>query len=268
MQGVSAGRPGAVRLLPSLRLYSPCGELLRLPCFQSRLTPHSVVHWPELYRGRSPASVRSPSAGKGRPDRLAGLATVCSPLTGPEQRRSLPSSPLLHVQLAGSWAVQARASQAPTVPTALPRPIPLYSSQQCIDTQVVSDSPADQERVKSRPTLLPLCSRCPPPLSDVPRPAPGTSDPLQGALPSPPHLWAPPPPHPLLCCSPPPPSRGSARGVCPDRLGSQSSELSSPPDMTCLCADGFTRLELALRGGKKPFVFISGPQHLEHASRA
>lgn len=65
LHGVSAGRPGAARLLPSLRVYSPCGELLSLPCFESRLTPHSVVHRPELYRGRSPPLCALPQRGRG-----------------------------------------------------------------------------------------------------------------------------------------------------------------------------------------------------------
>ena len=91
LQGVSVGRPGVVRLLPSLRIHSLCGELLHLPGFQSRLTPRSLVRWPELYRSRSPASVCSPAAGKGHPDHLGRLAATCSPLAGPEPRRPLPS---------------------------------------------------------------------------------------------------------------------------------------------------------------------------------
>ena len=176
----------------SLRVHSRSCEPLRLPGSQFHLTPRSLVHWPELHRGRSPGSVCSPEAGKRHPDRPAGLPAACSPLTGPQPGRSRPSSPLSRTsssRAAGqSKRVHPRLPSCPP-PSFMPVPVCLVSSQ----TRVVSDSPADQERVKSQPTLLLLCSHCPPPLPDVPRLAPGTSDPLQEALPSPQHLWAPSP---------------------------------------------------------------------------
>ena len=183
-----------VRLIPSLRVHSRSGEPLRLPGSQSQLTPCSLVRWPGLHRGRFPGSVCSPAAGKRRPDRPAGLPAVCSPLTGPELGRSRASSPLSRTSSSRAAGQSKRVHpRLPLCPPPSFMPVPVCSSQQCFDTRVVSDSPVDQERVKSQPTLPLLCSHCPPPLPDVLRLAPGTSDPFQEALPPPQHLWAPSP---------------------------------------------------------------------------
>ena len=134
LQGVSVGTPGVVRLLPSLHIHSLCGELLHLPGFQSQLTPRSLVRWPELYRSRSPALVRSPAAGKGRPDHLAGLAATCSPLPGPEPRRPLPSSPLSRTSSSRAAGQSKRMHpRLPSCPPSSPAPVPLSSSQQSFD---------------------------------------------------------------------------------------------------------------------------------------
>lgn len=112
------GRPGAAasslppRLLP---------VLLSLPCPESRLTPHSVVHWPEALQGQVPASVRSSHDGEGASLTIWRVShRVFSTYRPRAEVPSLLSSPARPAR--GQLGRQA-SSQAPTVPPPS-RPVP------------------------------------------------------------------------------------------------------------------------------------------------
>lgn len=137
--------------------------------------------------------MRSPAAGERRPDRPAGLPAACSPLTGPEPAGSLPSSPLSRTSSSRAAGQSKRLHpRLPSCPPPSLTPVPVCSSQQCFDTRVVSDSPADQERVKSRPDLaVSVFSLSPAPPRRVPTGSRHLRPPSRGS--SPQHLWAPSP---------------------------------------------------------------------------